>query len=60
MAARTEPEKGTWYYRFDRGKNFTVVEVDEVRCVVTIQYLGGGTEEIPFTEWESLELQKSQ
>ena len=60
MTGRMEPEKGKWYYRFDKGKNFTVVEVDEVRCVVKVQYMGGDTDEIPLAEWDTLELQKSE
>jgi len=60
MAEKNEPEKGKWYYRFDKGKNFTVTEVDEVKCVVKIQYLGGDISEIPLLEWDKLELQKSE
>ena len=60
MSDKIEPEKGKWYYRFDKGKNFTVTDVDEVRCIVKIQYLGGDTAEIPLHEWDSLELQKSE
>ncbi len=60
MADKIEPEQGKWYYRFDLGKNFTVTEIDEVRCMVQIQYLGGDTDEIPLQEWEKLELQKSE
>ncbi|MBW2502519.1 MAG: hypothetical protein JRD64_04580 [Deltaproteobacteria bacterium] len=55
-----EPEKGKWYYRFDKGRNFTVVEVDEVSCAVKVQYLGGDTDEISLAEWDTLELQKSE
>ncbi|KPK28727.1 MAG: hypothetical protein AMJ61_01485 [Desulfobacterales bacterium SG8_35_2] len=60
MTGKIEPEAGKWYYRFDLGKNFTVTEIDEVRCVVKIQYLGGDTDEIALQEWEKLELQKSE
>ena len=60
MADKIEPEKGKWYYRFDQGKNFTVTEVDEVKCVVKIEYLGGESSEIPLQEWDKLELQKSE
>ena len=60
MAGKIEPEKGKWYYRFDQGKNFTVTGVDEVKCVVNIQYMGGGTSEIPLTEWDKMKLQKSE
>lgn len=59
MAEKIEPQPGKWYYRFDLGKNFTVTGVDEVSCMVQIQYLGGDTEEIPLQEWYSLELQKA-
>ena len=59
MAEQVEPATGKWYYRFDQGKNFTVTDVDEVRCVVKIQYLGGDTSEIPLEEWHKLELQMS-
>jgi len=60
MAEKIEPEKGKWYYRFDQGKNFTVTKVDEVKCMVEIQYLGGDTDEISFQDWEIMELQKSE
>lgn len=60
MADKIEPEKGKWYYRFDEGRNFTVIDVDEVKCAVKIQYLGGATDEIPIQKWEKLELQKSE
>jgi hypothetical protein len=54
------PEKGKWYYRFDQGKNFTVMEVDEVAAIVRIQYLGGDIDEIGLEEWGKLELQKAE
>lgn len=60
MSEKIEPEKGKWYYRFDEGKNFTVIEVDEVKCIVRIQYLGGETDEISLLEWDKIELQKSE
>ena len=60
MAGKIEPEQGKWYYRFDLGRNFTIIEVDDVKCVVKIQYLGGETDEIALTEWDKLELQKSE
>jgi len=60
MTDRVEPEEGKWYYRFDEGKNFKITGVDEVKCLVKIQYLGGDTSEIPFEEWFKLELQKSE
>ena len=60
MAGKIEPEQGKWYYRFDLGRNFTIIEVDDVKCVVKIQYLGGETDEITLPEWDKLELQKSE
>jgi len=60
MAGKIKPKKGKWYYRFDEGKNFTVTGVDEVKCVVNIQYLGGGTDEIELEVWDKLELQVSE
>ncbi|MBW2466428.1 MAG: hypothetical protein JRF02_03930 [Deltaproteobacteria bacterium] len=60
MAEKIEPEKGKWYYRFDQGKNFKITDIDEVKCVVKIQYLGGDTSEIDMETWDKLELQKSE
>ena len=60
MAGKIEPQKGKWYYRFDQGKNFRVKKVDEVKCAVEIQYLGGETDEILWPEWYKLKLQKSE
>ena len=59
MADKIEPEQGKWYYRFDLGRNFTVIEVDEVKCVVKIQYLGGDTDEVEMQQWDRLELEKA-
>jgi hypothetical protein len=60
MTKSNEPEKGKWYYRFDQGKNFTVLEVDEVENIVRIQYLGGDIDEISLQEWGKLKLQKAE
>jgi len=60
MSEKIEPEEGKWYYRFDEGKNFKITGIDEVKCVVQIQYLGGDTSEVPFESWYKLELQKSE
>ena len=60
MADKIKPKKGKWYYRFDEGKNFTVTKVDEVKCVVKIQYLGGSTGEIDLEVWDKLELQVAE
>ena len=60
MADKIEPEPGKWYYRFDEGKNFTVTEVDEVKLLVRIQYLGGDTSEIPLQQWDKMKLQKAE
>lgn len=59
MLKKVKPKKGKWYYRFDLGKNFKVVDVDEVECVVRVQYLGGDIDEISIEQWEKLELQKT-
>jgi len=60
MSEKIEPEEGKWYYRYDEGKNFKITGIDEVKCVVQIQYLGGDTSEVPFEAWYKLELQKSE
>ncbi len=60
MADKIKPEKNKWYYRFDQGKNFKITDVDEVRCVVKIQYLGGSTDEIELQDWDKMDLQKSE
>jgi len=60
MAAKIELAKGKWYYRFDMGKNFTVMDVDEVECVVAVRYLDGEIDEIKLEEWDNLDLQKAE
>jgi hypothetical protein len=60
MAKKIKPVKNKWYYRFDQGKNFKITDVDEVRCVVKIQYLGGSTDEIELQKWDKMDLQKSE
>lgn len=60
MADKIEPEIDKWYYRFDQGKNFKITDIDEVKCVVKIQYLGGDTDEISLPDWDTIEMQKSE
>lgn len=60
MMGNKEPDTGSWYYRFDTGKNFKVMEVDEVEDVAKIQYLGGDIDKISLEDWMRLELEKAE
>ncbi len=54
MSNNTEPSVGNWYQYAEDGERFEVLEVDEDRGVVEIQYADGERDEIDLEEWGDL------
>jgi uncharacterized protein DUF6763 len=56
MSNNSEPSVGNWYQYPEDGERFEVLEVDEARGVVEIQYADGERDEIDLEEWGDLEV----
>jgi hypothetical protein len=56
MSNNAEPIVGNWYEYPEEGEKFEVLEVDEDRGVVEIQYADGERDEIDLEEWIDLEV----
>ncbi len=56
MSSNTEPTVGSWYQYPDEGEKFEVLEVDDDRGIVEIQYADGERDEIDIEEWSDLEV----
>ncbi|MGH8575991.1 MAG: DUF6763 family protein [Gammaproteobacteria bacterium] len=56
MSNNAEPSVGNWYQYPEDGERFEVLEVDEDRGVVEIQYADGERDEIDLEEWGDLEV----
>ncbi|MGQ0592036.1 MAG: DUF6763 family protein [Gammaproteobacteria bacterium] len=56
MSNNAEPSVGNWYQYPEDGESFEVLEVDEDRGVVEIQYADGERDEIDLEEWGDLEV----
>ncbi len=56
MSNNAEPIVGNWYQYPDEGEKFEVLEVDEDRGVIEIQYADGERDEIDMEEWGDLEV----
>jgi hypothetical protein len=56
MSNNAEPSVGNWYQYPEDGERFEVVEVDEDRGIVEIQYADGERDEIDLEEWGDLEV----
>jgi hypothetical protein len=59
MAIDTDPIVGNWYQHVENGQKFEVVEIDEDRGVVEVQYVDGEVDELDMDEWYELELEAS-
>lgn len=57
MATETDPIVGGWYEDLDRAQKFEVLDVDEDRGIVEIQYDDGDISEIELTDWYDMELE---
>lgn len=56
MSNNAEPSVGNWYQYPEDGERFEVLEVDEDRGVIEIQYADGERDEIDLEEWGDLEV----
>ena len=56
MSNNAEPSVGNWYQYPEGGERFEVLEVDEARGVIEIQYADGERDEIDLEEWGDLEV----
>ncbi|MGH8584407.1 MAG: DUF6763 family protein [Gammaproteobacteria bacterium] len=57
MATEVEPITGNWYEHTERGERFEVVDVDEDRGIVEIQYADGDLSELDIDDWYDMELE---
>jgi hypothetical protein len=58
MATELEPIVGDWYSF--RGRDFTVVDVDEDEGIVEIQYASGAVQQIDLNAWYDMDLEPSE
>jgi hypothetical protein len=58
MASELEPIVGDWYTY--RGKNFTVIDVDEDEGLVEIQYASGTVQQVDLNAWYDMDLEPSE
>jgi hypothetical protein len=57
MSINFDPVVGNWYEDLDSGQRFEVIEIDEDREIIEIQYPNGDMEEIDLSEWYDLDLE---
>ena len=57
MSINFDPVVGNWYEDLDNGQRFEVIEIDEDREIIEIQYPNGDMEDIDLSEWYDLELE---
>lgn len=57
MAIESDPIVGNWYEDLDNGQRFEVLEVDEDRGTIEIQYLNGDIDEIDLSDWYDMDLE---
>jgi hypothetical protein len=58
MASELEPIVGDWYTY--RGKDFTVIDVDEDEGIVEIQYASGTVQQVDLNAWYDMDLEPSE
>lgn len=57
MSINFDPVVGNWYEDLDDSQRFEVIEIDEDREIIEIQYPSGDMEEIDLSEWYDLDLE---
>jgi uncharacterized protein DUF6763 len=60
MRDELEPVTGNWYTHRDKGHTFQVVNVDEDRDLIEIQYFDGDLEELDSDEWYDMDLEVAE
>jgi hypothetical protein len=58
MATELEPIVGDWYSH--RGRDFTVIDVDEDEGIVEVQYASGTVQQIDLSAWYDMDLEPSE
>ena len=58
MATELEPIVGDWYSH--RGRDFTVIDVDEDEGIVEIQYASGTVQQVDLSAWYDMDLEPSE
>jgi Family of unknown function (DUF6763) len=58
MATQLEPIVGDWYSY--RGKDFTVIDVDEDEGFVEIQYANGNVQQVDLNAWYDMDLEPTE
>ncbi|MFH0350640.1 MAG: DUF6763 family protein [Chromatiales bacterium] len=57
MSNEVDPVAGSWYEHIERGQKFEVVDVDDERGVIEVQYANGEIDEMDIDEWYDLEIE---
>ncbi len=57
MSNEVDPVAGSWYELIERGQKFEVVDVDDERGVIEVQYANGEIDEMDIDEWYDLEIE---
>ncbi|MGH8508974.1 MAG: DUF6763 family protein [Gammaproteobacteria bacterium] len=57
MSNEVEPLTGSWYEYMERGQRFEVVDVDDERGVIEVQYANGEIGEMDIDEWYDLDIE---
>jgi len=57
MSNEIDPVAGSWYEHVERGQKFKVVDVDDERGVIEVQYATGEIDEMDIDEWYDLEIE---
>ncbi|MGH8522502.1 MAG: DUF6763 family protein [Gammaproteobacteria bacterium] len=57
MSNEVDPVAGRWYEHIERGQKFEVVDVDDERGVIEVQYANGEIDEMDIDEWYDIEIE---
>ncbi|CAN5886952.1 hypothetical protein BH20PSE1_BH20PSE1_11870 [soil metagenome] len=57
MSNEVNPVAGSWYEHIERGRKFEVLDVDDERGVIEVQYADGEIDEMDTDEWYDLEIE---
>ena len=57
MSNEVDPVVGSWYEHIERGQKFEVVDVDDERGVIEVQYANGEIDEMDIDDWYDLEIE---
>jgi hypothetical protein len=56
MTTEVDPIVGRWYQNLENNQKFLVIEADEYKETVEIQYFDGDLDQIDLEEWFNMEL----